>query len=348
MVWDEDTKRTAHGPLREDVSVLHVAVARLLGYRWPAERGRGDGTGSRAARLGQPLRGVARLRGRGRHRLPAGGARRDGGGSTPVCGCCPRPTARRGATRRSRACSPPPAAEASTTGCATASLSNTASSFTTARSSGISGTAAATAFTALINYHKLATPGDGDGRRLLESVTYSYLGDWITRQKDGIERGVAGAEDRLAAALRLQQRLDAITVGERPFDIFVRWKPLAEQPNRLGAGRQRRRAPQRPPVHGPRTSPAARPAAGILRAKPNVHWRKDRGKEPRTLPAGGKAPPRHQDEPNPHDDRDLRPPHDYPWFWPNGQFTGDRVNDQHLTVAEKQIARSRYTPVPER
>ena len=38
VVWDEAAKRTTHGPLREDVSVLHVAVARLLGYRWPAER----------------------------------------------------------------------------------------------------------------------------------------------------------------------------------------------------------------------------------------------------------------------------------------------------------------------
>ena len=37
VVWDEETKWTAHGPLRVDASVLHVAVARLLGYRWPAE-----------------------------------------------------------------------------------------------------------------------------------------------------------------------------------------------------------------------------------------------------------------------------------------------------------------------
>ncbi len=37
VVWDEETKRTAHGPLRFDKTVLQVAVARLLGYRWPAE-----------------------------------------------------------------------------------------------------------------------------------------------------------------------------------------------------------------------------------------------------------------------------------------------------------------------
>ena len=38
VFWDERCKRTAHGPLRTDLSVLHVAVARLLGYRWPAEQ----------------------------------------------------------------------------------------------------------------------------------------------------------------------------------------------------------------------------------------------------------------------------------------------------------------------
>ncbi len=37
VVWDEETKRTAHGLLRFDKTVLQVAVARLLGYRWPAE-----------------------------------------------------------------------------------------------------------------------------------------------------------------------------------------------------------------------------------------------------------------------------------------------------------------------
>ena len=37
VVWDEEKKWTAHGPLRIDDTVLQVAVARLLGYRWPAE-----------------------------------------------------------------------------------------------------------------------------------------------------------------------------------------------------------------------------------------------------------------------------------------------------------------------
>ena len=38
VVWDETEKWTAHGPLRTDPTVLQVAVARLLGYRWPAEQ----------------------------------------------------------------------------------------------------------------------------------------------------------------------------------------------------------------------------------------------------------------------------------------------------------------------
>ena len=37
VVWDETKKATVHGPLRTEGPVLHVAVARLLGYRWPAE-----------------------------------------------------------------------------------------------------------------------------------------------------------------------------------------------------------------------------------------------------------------------------------------------------------------------
>ena len=37
VIWDGETKRTASGPLRIDGTVLQVAVARLLGYRWPAE-----------------------------------------------------------------------------------------------------------------------------------------------------------------------------------------------------------------------------------------------------------------------------------------------------------------------
>ena len=329
VIWDEAAKRTAHGPLRSDAGVLHVAVCRLLGYRWPTER---DEAMELAAEQREWVGRCAAL-----HDF----ADRDG----IVC----LPAVRGELTAEQRL------------------LRLLSSAFGEAWSDATRSRLLASAgsrslgdwlrdrffeqhcklfhhrpfvwhvwdgrrdgFHALVNYHKLAA-GGGAGRRLLESLTYSYLGGWITRQKDGVERGAAGAEDRLAAAQRLQQRLAAITEGEPPFDIFVRWKPLAEQP--VG---------WEPDVNdGVRLNirpfmaadiPGGKTGAGILRAKPNIHWRKDRGKEPRTL----------------SDDRELRPQADYPWFWPHGQFTGDRLNDLHLTIAEKHIARSGYTPVPER
>lgn len=170
-------------------------------------------------------------------------------------------------------------------------------------------------FHALINYHKLAE-GNGKGRRLLESLTYSYLGDWIARQQDGVKRGEGGAEDRLAAALELQKRLVAIIEGEPPFDTFVRWKPIEEQPigwePDINDGvRLNIRPFMAQDISG------GKKGAGILRAKPNIHWKKDRGKEP------------------------MREQAQFPWFWNNGKFTGERVNDVHLTNDEKQKARER-------
>ena len=178
-------------------------------------------------------------------------------------------------------------------------------------------------FGALVNYHKLCE-GSGKGRKLLESLTYSYLGDWITRQRDGVKHGEEGAEDRLAAALELQNRLKDILAGEPPFDIFVRWKPLAEQP--IG---------WEPDINdGVRMNirpflasdlPTGRTGAGVLRWKPNIKWAKDRGKEP---------------------DRDRA---EYPWFWGwdektvdfagGKEFDGNRHNDCHYTNKFKQAAR---------
>ena len=168
-------------------------------------------------------------------------------------------------------------------------------------------------FHALVNYHQLAE-GSGAGRQLLESLAYSYLGDWIARQHDGVARGEAGSDDRLAAALELQRRLDAIIEGEPPFDLFVRWKPLAEQviawnPDLNDGVRLNIRPFLADDI------PGGKKGAGILRSKPNVHWRKDRGKEP------------------------LRDESDFPWFWADGRFTGKRVNDVHFSNAEKLAAR---------
>ena len=78
-------------------------------------------------------------------------------------------------------------------------------------------------FAALVNYHQLDRP-------TLGKLTYSYLGDWSERQAAGVREDVAGAEERLAAARELQRRLGLILEGGPPYDIFVRWKALAEQP----------------------------------------------------------------------------------------------------------------------
>jgi hypothetical protein len=177
-------------------------------------------------------------------------------------------------------------------------------------------------FHALVNYHKLA---GSKGRKLLESLTHSYLGDWIIRQRDGVKRGDEGAEERLAAALALKERLEAIIEGEPPFDLFIRWKPLSKQP--IG---------WEPDINdGVRLNirpflasdlPNGKKGAGILRSRPNIKWDKDRGKEP------------------------VRDKNDFPWFWGwdestedfpgTKEFDGNRWNDCHYSNEAKRKARA--------
>jgi hypothetical protein len=83
-------------------------------------------------------------------------------------------------------------------------------------------------FHVLANAHKLTGPG-GEGRRTLEALTYSHLGDWIARQQLDQQQDVEGADARLAAAQDLQRQLEHILEGEPPYDMVVRWKPLHEQ-----------------------------------------------------------------------------------------------------------------------
>lgn len=161
-------------------------------------------------------------------------------------------------------------------------------------------------FGVLVHYHRLAAP-NGEGRRLLEKITHGYLGDWIARQRDEMKANKAGADARLAAALDLQKKLEAILAGEPPFDIFIRWKPLHEQP--IG---------WEPDINdGVRMNIRPFIEAGVLRDKVNVKWTKDRGQEPQA----------------------IRPKADFPWFWNGSAFSGDRVNDVHLSVTEKQKVR---------
>ena len=314
VVWDDKLKRMAGGSLRTDSSVLQVAVARLLGYRWPAER---DAQMELADEQREWVRRCEAL---------------DGLADDDGIVCISPARGKASAGERL--------------------LSYLAASFGNAWNDGVLTSLLAEVgartlddwlrhrffeqhcklfhdrpfvwhiwdgrrdgFHALVNYHKLAA-GDGEGRQLLESLTYGYLGDWIVRQRDGVTRGDGGAEGRRDAALELQKRLVVIREGEPPFDIFVRWKPIDQQP--IG---------WEPDINdGVRLNirpfmaddvPGGRRGAGILRYKPNIHWRTDRGREP---------------------EREVDR---FPWFWSNGNFTGDRVNDVNLSPERKRYARDR-------
>lgn len=167
-------------------------------------------------------------------------------------------------------------------------------------------------FHTLVNYRRLAA-GDGAGRQLPKPLAYSALNDWIVRQRDGVACGEAGSDGRYAAALRFQKRLVATLEGGRPFDLFVKWKPLGEQ---VIARNPDLKDGIRPNI-GPFLAddiPGGRKGAGIMRSRPNVHWRRDRGKEP------------------------LREELAFPWFWRAGRFTGERVNDRHFSNIEKRAA----------
>jgi hypothetical protein len=154
-------------------------------------------------------------------------------------------------------------------------------------------------FAALVNYHRL-------DRQNLERLIYTYLGDWLRTQERAATEGRQGADERLAAAKALKTRLEAILEGEAPLDIFVRWKPIERQPigwePDLNDGV---RLNIRPFMLA---SDVGRKGAGVLRDKPNIKWEKDRGKDVESAP----------------------------WF---PLFKGERINDHHLTLAEKRVAR---------
>jgi hypothetical protein len=136
-------------------------------------------------------------------------------------------------------------------------------------------------FSALVNYHKL-------DRKTLETLTYTYLGDWISRQEEGKKAGTTGAEARLAAARDLQDELKLILQGEPPYDLFARWKPLHEQP--IGWETDLN--------DGVRVNIYPFMQAGVLRKNPNIHWRKDRGKNPPDSPWGEERYNRYEDIPD--------------------------------------------------
>jgi len=129
-------------------------------------------------------------------------------------------------------------------------------------------------FSVIVNYHKL------DARNL-EKLIYHYLGSWIRDLRIAVEREETGAEDRLVKALDLQKKLEAILYGEDPHDIFVRWKAGHEQP--IGWNPDLNdgvRLNIRPffTIQAPGT--ASDKGAGVLRSKFTINWNKDRGKNP--------------------------------------------------------------------
>jgi hypothetical protein len=172
-------------------------------------------------------------------------------------------------------------------------------------------------FSALVNYHQLTHAN-------LEKLTYAYLGDWIRRQQAAVESGEAGSDARLQAAKQLQARLKLILEGEPPYDTFVRWKPLSKQaigwhPDINDGVRVNIRPFLAQDIAG------GKKGAGILRTKPNINWDKDSGKEP------------------------ARDKKDFPWFWGwdeekqdfagvGKEPDGNRWNDCHYTNEFKQGA----------
>ncbi|OWI12217.1 restriction endonuclease subunit M [Pseudomonas aeruginosa] len=156
-------------------------------------------------------------------------------------------------------------------------------------------------FSALVNYHKL-------DRNNLERLIYTYLDTWISNQQRAASEKVDGADARLAAAQDLKTRLVRILEGEAPYDIFVRWKPLEQQP--IGWN---------PDLNdGVRLNIRPFMTAEVLRhnkkPKLNIEWKKDRGND---VPSA-------------------------PWYTLGleyGEKEGARINDHHLTLAEKKLAK---------
>lgn len=116
-------------------------------------------------------------------------------------------------------------------------------------------------FSAFVHYHRF-------NRTTLEKLTYTILGDWLSRAK------AEGNTARIERGRELQQTLEKILTGEPPYDIFVRWKPLERQP--FG---------WEPDLDdGVRMNIRPFVEANILRDKPNIKWTKDRGTDVPSAP----------------------------------------------------------------
>ena len=300
VVWDEINKWTAHGSLRTDDTVLQVAVARLLDYRWPAEL---DASMDLADEQREWVNQCEEL---------ANHADEDG----IVCISAVRGEASASDRLLNLLAAAYGDAWSNDTLAALLKSADHAdkSLETWLRDKFFTQhcklfkhrpfiwhiwDGQRDGFSALVNYHKLDA-------KLLETLIYTYLGDYISRQKQDIDNSVDGAQERLVASEALKKNLERILEGEAPYDIFVRWKPLEEQP--IGWNPDLNdgvRLNIRPFLTVP---DVRKKGAGILRDKPNIKWNKDRGKDVESAP----------------------------WYH---KFQGNRINDHHLTLAEKSAAR---------
>lgn len=306
VIWDEGSKRTAEGPLRVEANVLQIAVARLLGYRWPAE------TDAEMELADEQRAWVERCDTLAAH------ADRDGIVCLPPVGR-EKPAADRLLNLLAAAYGPAWSNDVLARLLASAdhagkSLESWLREKFFAQHCELFHQrpfiwhiwdGLRDGFAALVNYHRLDT-------KTLEALIYTHLGDWITRQTQDLAAGVDGAQEKLHAAQALKQKLELILQGEQPHDIFVRWKPLAQQPigwdPDLNDGV---RLNIRPFLTVP---DVGKKGAGVLRDRPKLKWDKDRGKDVESAP----------------------------WYHLGPHYggkEGDRINDHHLSLAEKQAAR---------
>ena len=72
-------------------------------------------------------------------------------------------------------------------------------------------------FSVFVHYHRFDQAN-------MRKLTYTLLGDWLARAKT--ENNAL----RYEKGRELQQMLERVLEGEGPYDIFVRWKSLAQQP----------------------------------------------------------------------------------------------------------------------
>ena len=145
-------------------------------------------------------------------------------------------------------------------------------------------------FSVFVHYHRFDQAN-------LRKLTYTLLGDWLARAE--AENNVL----RYEKGRELQQKLEKILEGEKPYDIFVRWKSLTRQP--LGWD---------PDLDdGVRQNIRPFILAGVLTHDlSKILKDKDRGKDIASAP----------------------------WY---DVFNGERRNDHHTTLAEKRAARGAAT-----